>query len=219
VAYIRAMSARDPVGVDDPRPAAATEPGVAADLLARSGVSIARYRLTVGEYHRMAQAGILPDDARVELIQGELVAKAPVASRHYWCTATLIRLLQQAVGDRAILACQAPVRLGDHDEPEPDFALLKPDTPRGKGLPGPADCLLVVEVADSSLAFDLKVKSPLYALHQVSEYWVVDLKKQCLHLFRGPKGHGWTESRIIDPPARIPLPGVAGAHIDLQDLF
>jgi len=209
------MAARDL----EPRPANAAAPIAAVDLLTASGASVARYKITVGAYHRMGKAGILPHDARVELIQGELIAKASIASKHYWCTATLNRLLLRAVGDHAMVACQGPLRLGPHDEPEPEFALLKPDTPRGKRLPGPCDCLLVIEVADSSLPIDLKVKSPLYALHRVPEYWVVNLHKQCLHLFRGPQGDGWLESRVIEPPARIPLPGVPGAHVDLQDLF
>ena len=117
-----------------------------------------RRRLTVDEYHRMGEAGILTDDDRVEPIEGELVALAPIGSEHIATTNALNRLLVLAVGDRGIVSVGNPVRLTRHSEPQPDFSVFKPRDDYRKTLPRPEDTMLAVEVANTSLDYDRKVK-------------------------------------------------------------
>ncbi len=124
---------------------------------------------TIEEYHKMAQAGILTEDDRAELIEGEIVEMAPIGSRHAACVARLTALLSR-VQDRAILWVQNPIRLGEHSEPQPDVALLslRPDF-YAQAHPGPQDVLLLVEVAETSPGDDREVKLFLYARAAISE--------------------------------------------------
>ena len=113
---------------------------------------VTRRPITVAEYHRMAEVGILGERDRVELIEGELVAMSPIGSYHTGTVIMLNHSLVHAVGDRAMVSVQNPIRLDDLSEPEPDFALLKPRPDLYRDAPaGPADVLLLIEVADTSL--------------------------------------------------------------------
>ncbi|MEO6078623.1 MAG: Uma2 family endonuclease [Steroidobacteraceae bacterium] len=135
-----------------------------------------RHRITVDEYHRMAEVGLLAPEARVELIEGEIIDMAPIGPPHSSVVNQLNRLLVRAVGDQAIVQSQGAVRLNIRTEPEPDLALFKPreDFYRHRHASG-VDTLLVIEVSESSLRYDREIKVPLYARHDVPEVWVVDL--------------------------------------------
>ena len=150
---------------------------------------VARRVLTVAEYHRMGEVGILTERDRVELIEGELIAMSPIGSEHAGTVNALNRLLVQAVGDRGVVAVQNPVRLDDLSEPQPDFAVLKPraDDYR-RATPRSVDVLLIVEVADTSLAYDRDVKRSLYARHGVPEVWIVNLAANEVEVCRAPTG-------------------------------
>lgn len=118
-------------------------------------------RFNVHEYHRMAEAGILDPTERVELIEGEIVRMAVIGSRHASCVKRLNRLLTPLVGDRALVQIQDPVRLSEISEPEPDVALLRPRADDyASAHPGPADVLLLIEVADTTEGLDRTVKGP-----------------------------------------------------------
>jgi Uma2 family endonuclease len=130
--------------------------------------------LTVSEYHRMGEAGIFAESERVELIEGQLIAMSPIGSAHFAAVNTLNRLLIRAVGDLAVVSVQNPIRLNDRSEPEPDVAVIRPrDDAYRSGLPGPADVLLIIEVASSSIDYDRGVKLALYARHNIPEFWIV----------------------------------------------
>src|SRR5579862_9904434 len=146
-----------------------------SDLLTRNPW-VARRPLTVAEYHRMGEVGILTEDDRVELIEGELIAMSPIGSEHSGTVNALTHTLVLAVEDRAVVAVQNPVQLDDLSEPRPDFALLKPrDDYYRRSTPRPDDVLLLIEVADSSLAYDRNVKRSLYAWHGIPEFWIVNI--------------------------------------------
>src|SRR5436190_23663271 len=116
------------------------------------------HRLTVRQYETMGDVGILDENDRVELIRGEIVAKMTIGNPHIACVNRLTRLLVRALGDRAIVSVRNPIRLAD-SEPEPDVVLLAPradDYSTDKA--GPADALLVIEVADTSLDYDREGK-------------------------------------------------------------
>ena len=150
---------------------------------------VVRRPLTVADYHRMGEVGILTEDDRVELIEGQLVAMSPIGSDHSGTVNTLTRRLILAVGDRAVVGVQNPVRLDDMSEPQPDFSLMKPrDDDYRRATPRPDDVLLIIEVANSSLAYDRAVKSSLYARHGIPEFWIVNLQANEVEVYRTPGG-------------------------------
>jgi Uma2 family endonuclease len=173
---------------------------------------VVRRPITVAEYHRMGEVGILGERDRVELIEGELVAMSPIGSYHSGTVNKLTHWLVRAVGERAIVSIQNPVRLDDHSEPEPDFALLKPRPDFYQdAVARPADVLLLIEVADSSLNYDRAVKRVLYARHAIPEFWIVDLTSGEIEVCRKPKDDDYAAvERVGRDGALEPelLPGV-----------
>jgi Uma2 family endonuclease len=184
-----------------------------ASLLSRCPAAPRRL-LTVDEYHRMGEAGILTDDDRVELIEGELVAMAPIGSEHAATSNSLTHLLVQAIGNRGIVSVGNPVRLSRHSEPQPDFAVLRHRANYRTSLPRPEDTVLVVEVAKTSLEFDRKVKLALYARAGIPEVWIVDLTAEEVEVYRSPSGDGYasvtragrSETLTIEALPRVRIP-------------
>jgi len=163
-------------------------------------VEILRRRFTVEQYHRMAEAGILAEGDRVELIEGEIVEMTPIGSRHAAHVDRLTDLLTATVGRQAIVRVQNPIRLGPHSEPQPDLVLLKRrEDYYVKAHPEPADVLLVVEVSDTSIEFDRSVKLPLYARMGIPQTLVVDLTRESLEDHRDPSPQGY---RVVRHPRR-----------------
>jgi len=148
---------------------------------------VRRRRFTREEYHRMADAGILHEDDRVELIEGEIVLMTPIGRRHAACVAELNRLLVPAVGNRALLWPQNPITLPNESEPQPDIVLLRPRADRYRQDDArPEDVLLLVEVADTSQRYDRTVKLPLYGAAGIPEVWIVDLAGEVIEVYRRP---------------------------------
>ncbi len=167
-------------------------------------VQVLRRRFTVDEYYLMAKVGILKEDDRVELIDGEIVEMSPIGSRHASAVKRLISLLSRHLGQRAIISAQDPVQLGEHSEPEPDIALLRPKPDfYADAHPGPSDVLLLIEVADSSLEYDREVKTPLYARAGIAEVWLVDLVGENLRVYRSPSPEGYREVRTARRGERL----------------
>ncbi|WP_447974968.1 Uma2 family endonuclease [Nitrospira sp. Kam-Ns4a] len=159
---------------------------------------------TVAEYHKMTEAGILGEDDRVELLEGEIVAMAPIGSRHAGVVNRLNRLFSQVVGDRAVVSVQNPIRLGEHSEPQPDLTLLRPRPDfYAQSYPSPEDVLLVVEVAETSADSDREVKLPLYARSGVPEVWLVDLAADTIEVSCCPAPQGYQECRIVRRSHRL----------------
>jgi len=154
------------------------------------------HRFTVAEYDRMIDQGILKEDACVELIRGEIVAKMSIGDAHIACVDRLTQLMLGLVGSEAVVSIQNPIRLAD-SEPEPDL-VLKRRRQEFYGKPAPADILLVIEVADASLEDDREVKRPLYAENGIAEFWIVNLIDRCLEVHRQPRTDGtYVEVRIL----------------------
>ena len=179
-----------------------------------------RHPLTVEDYYRMAEVGILDHEARVELIEGDIIDMAPPGSEHAATVTYLTELLVRAAAGRAHVLAQNPVRLSDFSEPQPDLALLRrrEDFYRERH-PQPGDVLLVVEVAATSLKFDRDTKLPLYARHGIPELWLVDLGGRRLVRHRGLQQSSY---RLVDEPdvgVVLELPGLSGVTVDLRRLF
>jgi Uma2 family endonuclease len=179
-----------------------------------------RHRVTVDEYYRMAEAGVLAPDARVELIEGEVVDMAPIGTRHASAVKRLNQLLSSAVVGRAIVAVQDPVRLGDLSEPEPDVMLLAPRADfYAERHPTAADVLLLVEVSDTTARYDRQIKVPLYARHGVAEVWVVDLDARVLRVHRKPAAGEYTEITTHAEPGRMAPLALPELALDLTPLL
>jgi Uma2 family endonuclease len=142
----------------------------------------------------MAEAKLFGEDERVELIEGDLIDMAPIGQGHAAIVCGLTEALILASAGRAIVSPQNPVRIDQWNEPQPDLAVLRrrSDFYAAGERPGPADVLLLVEVADSSLRFDQTVKLPLYARAGIAEFWLVDLQRRVIDVYREPSGHSYT---------------------------
>jgi Uma2 family endonuclease len=187
------------------------------DVLAESGVR--RRRFTAEEYHRLAEVGILREGERLELIEGEILCMSPIGLRHAACVGRLNRELTLALGRRALLWPQNPVRLFPDTEPQPDVVILRERQDGYAHAPAsPADALLVVEVADTSYRYDRRVKLPLYARSGVSEMWIVDLTHDIVELHRDRQADGYATTATVGrggmvSPAAFPDVVIAGDAI------
>jgi Uma2 family endonuclease len=171
-------------------------------------VERARRLFTREEYHRMGEVGILKPTDRVELIRGEIVEMSPIGRRHVAFVNNLNQLLVLRLGGRAIVSVQNPVVLDDDTEPQPDLAVLRRRAvPYKECEPATDDVLLLIEVADSSLAYDRGTKLRLYAESGIPEYWLVDTAAEAIEMHReaGPGGYGEmhrvTASDTVSPQA------------------
>ncbi len=172
----------------------------------------ARHRLDVDAYYRMAEAGILRQNDRVELIGGVIFDMTPIGSAHAGKTDRLNRLFARAAADGlALVSVQRPLRLGAYNEPQPDLMLLKPRADDYQGRhPGAADVLLLVEVSETSLAYDRGVKLALYAKFGVREVWIVDLRGAAIEVYREPAGDAYAVAQRLTLGSLAPVlvPGV-----------
>lgn len=178
-----------------------------------------RHRLTVADYYRMGEVGILPPDARVELIDGDIIDMTPPGSLHAGTVDQLAAVLRRAVGERGLLRIQSPISLDGYSEPQPDIALLRPRADYYKGShPRPHEVCLVIEVADASVRYDRDVKVPLYARAGIAEVWLVDLRERRLSRHREPV-NAWY-GRIDFPELDLPLEIASlDVRVDLGALF
>ena len=152
---------------------------------------------TVEEYHRMAEAGIFAPDERVELLEGKILCKSAKSTAHRSTTGRIDYLLKKRLEKIALICVQDPVKLNDRSEPEPDLSVVKIDPlDYADHHPTPSEVYLIIEVADSSLKFDCEIKAKAYSLAGIKDYWVLDVVKRELYIFRKPKQTGY-ESQVI----------------------
>ncbi|HWN43848.1 MAG TPA: Uma2 family endonuclease [Thermoanaerobaculia bacterium] len=172
---------------------------------------------TVSEYHSMVETGILSEDSRFELIEGEIYRMAPIGSRHAGCVNHLNYLLK---GAEAILAPQNPAYMNEHSEPQPDIALLRwRDDFYASSHPSPEDILLLIEVADTSIEFDRRKKIPLYASSGVPDFWLVDLIKSTIEIYREPTTSGFRDIRKLRKGDRISPLAFPDLELNVSDIL
>lgn len=175
-----------------------------------------RRRWTLAEVERMVATGIVRDDERIELIDGEIVAMSPKGRRHEIIRSALAHRWSREAPEDIMVCQETPLQLDDHVAPEPDIilhpmAILPPDV-RGDTV------LLVVEIADSSHTYDLETKAPIYAAFGVREYWVIDARTLVTTLHRRPSAGGYEERATIAgsdevSPAAVPSLGMSLAEL------
>ena len=177
------------------------------------------HALSVDDFHKLGEIGVLRDNDRVELIEGVLIDMAPIGSRDASVVNRFTNRLAAALSGHAIVSVRNPVILGASSEAQPDVALLRHrDDFYANAHPTPADVLLVIEVADTSLPFDRNVKVPLYARHGIPEVWLVSPRERRIEVFRRPTGTGYRETRQpaeTEALAPLLLPEVSVSGTDL----
>lgn len=180
-----------------------------------------RHKLSVEDYHKLGEVGILSEDSRVELIEGELIEMAPIGGPHMALVNRLTKLLVLAVRDLGVVSIQNPVALPPHSEPQPDVAILKrgADSAAASVVPGPDDVLLLIEVADTTLAYDRTTKLKLYAKAAIAEVWIVNVQSECVEVYREPTADRYarkTELKRGDVVSALALPVV---KITVAEIF
>ena len=161
-------------------------------------VQVARRYFTVEEYHRMGAAGIFTEDDRVELIEGEILQMSPIGSRHAASVNRLNAKFNNLLADRAVVSVQDPILLNDFSEPQPDIAVLtRREDFYADALPTAKDVLLVVEVADTTVAYDRDIKLPSYARSGILEAWLVDLPAETVEVHLEPVNGAYRKVNFI----------------------
>lgn len=175
-------------------------------------VELKQRLLSVQEYHRMAETGVLAEEDRVELLNGRIIYMSPIGSKHAACVEKIVELLKQALAGQAMARAQNPVILDEHSELEPDVAIVKTkDNYYADRHPVADEVILVIEVADTSIEKDRLVKQPLYAAAKIPEYWIVNLEKDEVEVYRSPLDLQYRSRHIFLRGDEIALSGFGGS--------
>jgi Uma2 family endonuclease len=182
---------------------------------------LVRHRFTVNDYYRMAEAGILTEDDRVELLDGEIVKMAPIGSRHAACVDRLNWLLKEKIQESVEgIRVQQPVRLSTEAEPQPDITIVRfREDFYELRHPGPDEIILLIEVADSSLDVDRGIKLPLYAKSGIPVVWIVDLKARTVEVATDPKEDGSGNRHVFKGKDLLILPFASPSVISVNDIL
>jgi Uma2 family endonuclease len=165
---------------------------------AKPAARLERRRFSVDEYDRLIEAGILQEDEHVELLGGEIVCMAPIGIPHANVVSFLLNWFARRLPEAFHVRVQDPIRVPPNAEPEPDLVIVRgPIGTYFRAHPGPADVLLVIEVADTSLAHDRDVKGPLYAAAGIPDYWLLDLTGEQILVQREPKRGRYTRVEAV----------------------
>lgn len=183
-------------------------------------VPLPRRPFTTAEYHRLIEAGILTEDDRVELIDGEIIQMTPIGPRHAACVDRLAEFLTGRIKKLAIVRVQNPIELSEYSEPQPDIALIKRRTDfYSQSHPVPEDVLVAVEVADTTVETDRKVKLPAYARAGIAEAWLVDLYSDRIEVHSRPAGGVYQEVRIVLRGQRVVSATVPQLKLKADDIL
>lgn len=183
-------------------------------------VNPTKHLTNLDEWRRLGEANIFPPGSRIELINGEILDMAPIGFNHAGHLKRVNNLLTILVTGKAIVSVQDPLQLGDLSEPEPDFMLLKPNADYYSSChPVAADVLLLIEVSDTSLQFDQNQKLRLYALHNIPEYWLLNLNNVCLEVYRKPNGEVYAEKTTLYAGDSITLSQLPDINIQVADIL
>ena len=181
---------------------------------------VKNFRFTISQYHQMSEAGILSENDKVELINGEIIEMSPIGRRHTACVNRLNSVFSQLLGKKVIVAVQNPILLNNLSEPEPDIALLKPRTDfYESGHPQPQDIFLLIEVADSSIEYDRDVKIPLYASSGITEVWLVDIYQQVIIVYRYPSENGYRDIQTLSRGEKLSISAFPENNLFVDDIL
>lgn len=183
-------------------------------------VTLVRHQFTVKQYHQMADAGILTENDRVELIRGEMIDMSPIGTRHSGCVLFLNSLLALLLGGRALINVQNPVELDEISEPQPDIALLKPRADFYRNShPQPEDIFLLIEVADTTVKYDREVKIPLYAEANIPEVWLMDVNQEVIEVYRNPIDGVYQDVKNLGKNQVLSILAFPDVNINVSEIF
>ena len=176
--------------------------------------------LTVEEYHKMGEAGVISTDEEVELIEGQIIEKPMKGTSHSAVNKYLEKLLESCLGDAALVRVQDPVKLDNYSEPEPDIAVVKPDDfYYATHHPTPPEIYLIVEIADTTLKRDTEFKAKVYAKAGINYYWVLDITNRQLYAFREPTPTGYQNQQILSDDATISPVAFPNVTININEML
>jgi Uma2 family endonuclease len=174
-------------------------------------------KLTVGEYHKLGEAGILHPNDRVELIGGLLVQMAPIGPEHQFILEKLNDIFSEQKRGRYKVGPGRPIPIADFDEPQPDLVLFKADAGVRRQHISPREIYLVIEVSDTTLKFDSEEKRRAYESAGIPEYWIVDIPAKTVRAFRLNRGARYEETRYQE--GSITVQAIPDVIVDLAELF
>lgn len=174
--------------------------------------------LTVADYHKMAEVGIIAPDERVELIEGVIFAMAPIGAVHAWIVNRVNEILVESFRKAYTISVQNPIVLSDASEPQPDIAVLKRQTKNDlPQTPSAQEVYLVVEVSDSTLVHDRIVKVPLYARAGIPEVWIIDTTASLIEQYRSPQDGSYQSVNVWRKGDIIPT--TLGVEIEAERIL
>jgi Uma2 family endonuclease len=177
-----------------------------------------RYAFTVDDYYRMAEQGILPPDARVELIEGDVLKMSPVGGNHVSCVHKIFRLIDKQLDEATTAQLQSPVRLHDLSEPEPDVSIIR-EREYGDGHPLPEDVFLLIEVSDTTLRFDRTRKIPVYAASGIREVWIVDLRGETVTRYTAPNDGAYDRQERFRRGQSLTIEALPSVIVAVDDIL
>ncbi|HEU0204648.1 MAG TPA: Uma2 family endonuclease [Burkholderiaceae bacterium] len=176
------------------------------------------HRFTRAEYEQMVAAGIFGPEKKIELLDGEIIDIAPQKSRHATAVTLCARALDRAFGAGVTVRAQLPLSLDDQSEPEPDVAVVR-GNPRDYRDAHPSTALLIVEVAESTLAYDRARKLAAYARNAIPEYWILNVADETLEVCRAPQGETYSNRQVLGPSDRVAPLHAADHEVPIADLL
>ena len=176
--------------------------------------------ITVAEYDRMIEAGIYTENDRIELLNGEIIEFMPKGPKHTSANSRLVRFFIRLFGEKVIVRGQDPIWLDGISEPEPDIVLAKwNETEYSEGPPTPADIFLIMEISDTTLAYDRETKSKAYSRNGIQQYLLLNLQNETLENFREPSEDGYQFKQTLRKGDSFNLTAFPEVEISLDDLF
>ena len=182
--------------------------------------AVRKHLTDVQEWQRLGEARIFAPNARVELIEGEILEMPPIGFYHSGHVNRINKLFGRLINEYAIASVQNPLRLSDLSEPQPDFMLLRPDSnDYTTRHPTAEDVLLLVEVAESSLSYDQNEKMHFYAQYNIAEYWLLNLNDYCLEVYRQPHKDLYQQKMTLRKGDTITLSQLNSITINISDIL
>ena len=180
----------------------------------------AKHLFSTREWRRFAETGFFAPGYRAELIEGEIIDMLPIGPDHSSCVDWLHNYFNWKAPESIWVRGQNPVTLSDLSEPEPDVAIVKYYEHRYREAhPSPGDILLLIEVADSTLAYDRNTKAPLYARFSIPEYWIVNLPERCVEVYRDPRNGQYRDKQTLRGADVLRPLQVAEIAIEVSRIF
>lgn len=177
-------------------------------------------RFRVEDFRKMTEAGILPEESGWEIIDGYLIDKMSIGSKHAGTVKRLDEILRNKLGKAVIISVQDPIHLDEYNEPEPDIALLKRRNDfYTESHPTPQDVLLLIEVSDSTIEYDREIKKTLYAEAAITEFWLVNLKENTLEVYSSPKNGNYRLARILEPGEVVKSTSIENLILEVDEII